>query len=951
MSFTYTPTKDDIINVIQLLHDNGISITNAKAAYEQLKQYESSPHFCILLAIVFSSSECPDPSIPLPVDWQRYRLLAGLTLKNNIIAARHALGEEAVTECGRRALDTLINAPNVSIARVSSQIVVKITQMTSLAWWPHQVGKDLAVLLLQELLPAGGNRTLAAVYSLQYIMEDIPDEVGEASEQIIDAVSQVAKDSKVPLTLRKAGFRMCCNAYERASLLEWNVDTLSPLQQGLVNGSLSFAYTCTVLLESSCDGDIAYLTDVLRSCWFLLDYFDYFSSPLTADDQKKFQDVWVIFTSKLICGYMQEPKITSDKSVLVAAAIDVLSGILDKFEASGGETALAFLSEPLSSPELIQHLLPTLIRGSYLSAEEIQDIMETDDTAHRSLYAVLCQLNDLQGKDIAEDEALEDHVAAISLRSSSIKCIESLCQHEFDVVTGFLMPQIETVWASNDWLAREVGFVLFGTMASRFTGQETFFPSVLQHVLQTIESQGEHPCLVSMALWALSRLLECVFGLDANKFAFMFDTFGSLLSSRSKRVQEGCISGLMRAITVVTTYTGASVNPKINEAFERLIPRLLHCFGEYHTKSLALLVQFVVRFVPLIIYSPQLTSLLSVSVHQRKLRWASFEASYYAMYVQEDIKTTMLDMDVFSFDRLIIVLLSYSPDEEFAHECLYACTSLLNDIVQRGITDNADLVFNVLLTAAGYIKCITSNHFQAHVVPLAEPLFTAASHFWRTTDQKMVKVASISLLGLLIRGLRVANIPVPSCEMVHEILVQTLGEEENFQLKQHLFSLGMELVRAHSSHPASLKTYIALDGVLRSDVFGDSLQYFVEMATMECKCLVDNVKQFLSVTRLEVIVQLLAQAPNDFLKSDCTIAVCTVLSHLSPLLMQQLLPDLLRLVYSWQQAAADYPGTLEALRGLLMLLMQDCGSALQEALTAIPPSLRGFVGATYSISL
>eukprot|EP00796_Vickermania_ingenoplastis_P005185 gene5185-3730_t len=937
-SMAYTPTREDIVSVIHLLHDNGVKISNSKAAYEQLKQYEANPAFCVLLSSVFASTECPVAELGLHTDWTTYRQLAGLTLKNNLDAARHQLGEDAVKEAARCALSVLSSAPNPRMARVSAQIVVKITSLTSFEWWSTAGLGDLPSFLLNDLLQAGGVNALGALYALQYIMEDLPAEVGQASENIIVQVSSMAKNSATSLDLRKAAFRMSCNSYEQASFLDWNIDHLSSLQTGLAYASWTFADTCTTLLENSCIGDMALMIDVLRSCWFLVDYFRYFPPDVLSAQQARLQGAWISFALQVA----RDPGVKQQHPEIAAAAIDLISRVLDEYDATGGEGDACFLVDPISG--MVRVLIDSLVGSSFLSEEEVADIMETDDYRHRNCTGVI---QSSEEKDIAEDNFLDGSIAAMTLRSSAIKCIDSICQFEGNAAASALMGKIELLWRSEDWKAREVGFVLLGTMAeSCYSQLEKFLPGLVQQVIQGLEKESEHICVTSMAIWSLTRMLENACLVNLELFTSAVNAIGAQLKTTSKRIQQSAVTGLTQGVTVLEK-NGAPSTTKV-ALFSPFTGIVCECLPVYHTGNLSLLIDFVIRELPFFQGMEDFNALAETIKRNRSERAASFEASYTAAYVLESTNT-LVDKDIFSLDRAVIALLTLQPDSNFSASSLKTWADVLRDVLTRGVTDDADLVFNTLLTCAGYVQCVPTRDFQPWMTETFHYLSEGALQLWKSTPHKLVKVACVTLLGALAAAFGPNGVSNAALAAAHEMLVQDLPKEDDPQFKNRMVSLGAKLVMMHPSHPSSMGTYSAMNAVLRSDVFGESLLLFIEMAESVCMALVKSPEMFLQCTNILIVLQLLTQSTNDGMKSDATIHLCSVLGYLPPNTLAGYVPDLMRLVYSWQQVAPQFPGTVDALKSAMLTVGQQCDNILKQTLDLAPPGLVEMVRLTYQI--
>lgn len=949
---SYTPTNEDLVNVIQLLHNNGIDVSTSKKAYEELKQYETNPFFCVLLSSIFAASSCPVPGIALTVDWKQYRQLAGLTLKNNLSAARHALGEEAVLEAARSAITCLTAPPSVSLTRVSAQIVVKITQLTSFTWWSSTgLVADLSSFLLQDLLHADEMRALGALFTLQYMMEDLSKMVGGATESIIKEVSLVANNKNISLSLRKAAFRLCFSIYEQSSFLDWNVDTLSIMQIGLANASWPFACICTSILESEAEGDVPFQLDILRTILLLLPYGEYFqsdgSSGLSFADQERLQRVWIGFVLRTIGNYSNY----NGKTELVAAGIDVISEVLDNCEQSGGEGPFYFLAVPVKP--MLSPLLGALVECSFLTDERVEEILKEDNYMIRSTYPGSSCHDTEKAMDIADDTILDDDDAAETLRHSSIKCISSLCQFDETAVMTILMPRIEDLWSqANHWKARELGFVLCGTIADALGKNEALLPGLVEHAGRVSADTAEHVCVISMALWALSCVLEHIHAFDKNLFDSATSIFARHLESTSKRVQFAALTGMLRVVEVLELYVSPSQQNLPFVLIERFAETLCRCLSVYHTSNLSQLVTLLIKVLPYPSNGAGGDSARQMIVNairkERPVRATLFEASYIKAYV-DGAPNVLLDKDIIHIDRAVLALLVLQPNSSYASDNLKTWSTILQDIFQRNVTDDVELLQNTILSCAGYIKCVNTCDFHQCLADVLPKLYSAAFQVWKRFSHRSVMLAAVTLMKTVIEACLAAGCPGPIGEEEQAYVLEELEKEEDLSMKNEILKLGMLLVQQHPTESCSQRTFASLNSALRSDVYGESLLFYIDMACSCCATASSCPGSLLPLTKIDVLTQLLTQSTNDLSKGEATVRLCNLVSQLPPQSVASLLPDLLRLLYSWQQVAYLYPGTLEALQAMLKVAQQHCQGLLQQLLSEIPPTLCRMIQEVYHL--
>ncbi|CAJ1037955.1 hypothetical protein Q4I32_007991 [Leishmania shawi] len=936
----YTPTEGDLVNVIQLLHNNGVEVSNSKAAYTQLKQYESNPAFCILLSAVFGADENPVAGMVLPVCWAQYRQLAGITLKNNLTSVRHALGEDAVKEAARFALKSLANPPDTRIARTSAQVVVKVTALTSLEWWMSSGVGDLPNILLNDLLPGGDLKTIAALYCLQYLMEDVPKQIGESSGQIILRVSQLAVSQCAPVTIRKAAFRMCFNIYEQSSLLDWNVDTLSPLHVGLSKASQSLSSVCTSLLECSCCEDPAFMILVLRTCSLLLDYFDFFTQ-ISPSEMQRYTNWWITNSAQLIRNSQNS---INGNQELVAAAIGLISTTVDLYDRNGGETGVAFLVSGVS--QLIFSLAPALVRYALLSAEEVASIMDTDDYRIRDSTAVSFEVNG-GTKDISEDNMMDDDAAAMTLRSSALKLVDVLSTFSSDATYQAFIGPIQQLWSSSEWREREAGIVLVGTIANGCAHElSAVLDSLVEQVLQFISNPCEHVCVVSIAEWSLSRLSETVLNSSPCTMDRIIPLLSSRLKSTSKRIQITSVSAL-------NVIYGALENNGSTSMVMPHLPSLLEsacaCLSVYSTTNLSLLVDFLSKLIGLLGDRSTAERLSALLQDERTKRASLFEQSYTAMYIREE-PNVLLDKDIFSLDRAMIAFISIYPSNEVAIRNLSTWSDVLADIKSRNVTDDADLIFNTLLICSAYTNSVSTAILEEWLRSTLWGLPVSAAHFLTNSRTREVKVAGITVLCGLLHVVGSAALPTGLHDTLMRWGTSEVSEAEDPQLKEHLVRL---IGKTTSCYPGQLSAVAtealkAANAALRSDVFGDSAYYFSAMAFDLCSVLgaIPNCAAFF---RIDTLSQLMAQAENTMDKSEATIHLFQALVQLPADIFSGVFSSTIKIVYSWQQAAVHYPGTKEAIQSFLFHARKTCPSMFQSILEGLPAAFRNMLVSFYQL--
>ncbi|RNF01142.1 transportin2-like protein [Trypanosoma rangeli] len=935
----YRPTPGDVQSVLRLLHDNGVSVQNSKKAYAELQQYQANPSFCVLLSYVFGAEACPVEGLQLDGSWIQYRRLAGITLKNNLENSKYALGLGAVKEAARCTLSVLRNPSDARIARVAAQIVVKITALTSFEWWQECGIGNIPNLLLDELFGAGNLRTLSALYTLQYLMEDLPKEVGAASKDIIDRVLTLVLNQNTEAHLQKAAFRMCFNIYEQAEQLDWNVEGLSPLQTGLTAASGTFAGVCTTLLEQGCGGDIPLLIQVLRSCVLMLEYLDYFT-PMNAVEMTRLIDWWIRHTIDIVSSRVD---VGEYNLPLKTIAMDLLTAALKLYDRVGGNGPISLLMEPILI--MLPGLVPALVNCVPMSTEEMDVILSNDDYRMRDVTAVNYHLNE-GSKDISEDMFMEDDCGAATLRASALRCIDALCIFSGKDTFPHLIEQIRVLWSADGQL-KEAAIVLFGTIANGcYTEIELTVSGIVRQLIDTVLSDSEGIFVVSVAIWSLSRILEWACTCDGKILSDIMAAFVSRMQSTSKRVQQAAVSALNTAF-VTGHDMGATTN--LVDSFPCLTESIIACLPIYCDGNLSLLCDLALHLLA-VAEDFQLTSRIGDAFKSNRMeRVKHFEASYVALYI-DGVPNTHVDKDIFSIDRVVAGYLTRFPDSEISFKILGMWYAALKDAVERDIRDDEDLLCNMMLTCSNFLN-VTSTAVLAEWICQAQgSLASLAFQLLVTIPKKSVKSAAVTLLHRLLKSIGKSAYPNGMGDTLLVTLASSIREVDLSFDKMELVRLITLMVEVYFSdfpQDASMAFAAAVDA-LRSDAYNDSRWLFSQMAYDICHAL-DAVPGLLAQSRPEELARIMAQAENTCGKSVATIHLIDALLSAEEVAFA-ILPDVMRLIYSWQQAACNFPGTREKLSSMLYFYSNKHSEQLRDHLSALHPNLREMILSTYDMS-
>ena len=580
------PSQNDLAAVIDLLHNNGVAITNERAAYEALEHHRANPTFCVALSILFGSQQPPAPLPAGAAGWAVYRQLAGVTLKNNV---EQRLGAPAISTAAQISLEVLRNGESPVLVRTAAQIITKITTIAGLAFWDGIGGAPgyLATLLIGPgglMLSASPMQILGALYCVQYLLEDVPKQIGESSAVIVERVVNSVVIVHSDLAVRKAAFRVATHPYELGAALDWNVEVLSPLQTGLCHASVHLARaTCFVVDNGDAGRDPVVMTLALRAAHMLIDYLDYFPSQMARSGE--FEELCSKWVGMAVASVQ---RVGSDDRESAAAAADFLGYIADAYERSGGEGVISQLANLVQ--QALPVLLPALVDHAVMADEEIASILETDHYSKRDASAVQVRGGSAGGQLIEEDQLMGEDEAAVTVRRSAGSCIASCCKlapmAAFPVVLG----AASSGWAHTDpkdWRRREVGLMVFG---AAFDGccalMQQSLEAVIPQLAQLASKQDEHICVVSMALWVMGKssswLMTTAAG-AAGLVGSVLQCCCARLASESKRMQLAAVTALN---AMFSAGYGSGTMATLQPFLPAVMQAIFTCLPVYHTSSL-----------------------------------------------------------------------------------------------------------------------------------------------------------------------------------------------------------------------------------------------------------------------------------------------------------------------------------------------------------------------------
>lgn len=926
------PSQNDLAAVIDLLHNNGVAITNARAAYEALEQHRTNPVFCVALSRLFGSPQAPAPVPAGAAGWAVYRQLAGVTLKNSI---DQRLGPAAIATAAQISLEVLRTGDSPVLVRTAAQIITKITAIAGLAFWDSVGGAPgyLASLLIGAgslMLSASPMQILGALYCVQFLLEDVPKQIGESSAVIVERVVNAVVVAHSDATVRKVAFRVANHPYEIGAALDWNVEALSPLQIGLCQASVHLARaTQFVVGNGDAQRDPVVMTLALRSAHTLIDYLDYFPAQMGPGEFSQMSSRWIAMA--VACVQRQQ----SDDRESAAAAADFLAYVADAYDRAGGEGVIGELATLLQ--QALPVLLPALVEHAVMADEEIESILATDHYSRRDASAVqVCG-----GQNIEEDPSMGEDEAAVTVRRSAGSCIAACCrlapQEAFPVVLG----AASAGWAHADWRRREVGLMVFGAaydgcgalMAETLT-------AITPQLAQLASKPDEHTCVVSMALWVMGKSGSWLMtAADGGLVATVVQCCCARLPSESKRIQLSAATALNAIYTAGHASQSAA---RLQPSLSAVVQAVHTCLPVYHTLALQQLCMLALNVMPTLSEAAHVAALVAPFQSDREARMARFASTYTACYVNGDA-AVLVDKDVFQCDHVLVAGLMRCPSPGAVVPPLQTWAAVLADIATRKVFDDADMLYYAMFSVISYLKaCDTASLVQwlRGTAATATTLAGSICGIVQDCAHALVRSAGLLLLFNLVTLAGSDGLPeallLPCLQMVAGFALGTDTAQEYSEAAR-------VVVAIYTTFPAQASnTGVSFQQVaqkLRGDAFGDSLSSYTSTAVQLCQAM-HQTPAIVTLVPLAVVCEILRQAPNDAAKASATVGLAhgvqgaAAANQLAAVLSPPgVVQNLLRCSFSWQQGAAAFPGCFEALAAMLhsvkAVAVQAMGAALQ----------------------
>ena len=942
---SYVPTPQDLCFLVDLL-SRSIQGTDSKNVHEQLNSMRDKPEFCHLLSSVFEATDPCVPSGNLVVPWPLYREVAGLTLKNNVRRAKTRLGEAALKAAGKASLNVLASEMDrMALVRAAAQIMSCITACTSIAWWNTALQADIAQILLTNLLKCGVPfRVKAGLHALQFLLEDAGSQVGDSSEHIISAVADLASSDDPEL--RKRAFALVCQVYALGGDLDWSVDTLSPMQQGLCNSSHFAASFAEHMCLNDAQQDKVLMRDVIESFITLMDYLGEFIH------KKQNAGEFVKLTLSASIHYIQSAsQHDSDQHVEVTtAACDFLSTVVAVAERVEWEGPIQAFVGILSTqlPQITESLFPLMV----MTGDEERTYIENDDYRQRDAHSSFSTLKRRYGEESEDNDG--DGVKAATLRRSASETLNALCRLNSGDVFPIILRVAQQNWTHDDWHMREVAMLSIGAATTGAYDEVcSFMNELAPQLLATISNTNEHVCVISMATWTLSRVTNWLVTNGNNWLPPFISAIAKNFSSPSKRIQN---SALTAARDLLMTAKQLNYDQVLLPHLSPLLSQFAGCLPNYHTTNLAMLSQVALVAMMYLANAPQQAHQLIIKPFEDgfQARMDRFGSTYQAFYAADaaDGPSVAIEKDVFDVARVMYCCYSFFKEPGACIRHLETWAQVLCSIVDNGRDDDASLVENVLslctilVTACPTSVLGTFQYFE-HLTPAV--IQTLRFH------TPSVRGAAAQLIGDLISGGGTIQGILPPTTGLNKSDVATalsplLSCAASVDVALDASNAVRRLVEVSYNNGDADESFVrgaiqSMASEIRSDVFDDTLLIHTRLAHNVC-ALVGQFPGMLPPAAALPIMDVLRQTSNDENKSDATTGICAALPALLTNIIQSGNDDQLRahihvfmkLLYSWQLASEGE--CRNAIRNVLVVLLQGAANYVGRALESLQGSYR-----------
>jgi transportin-1 len=505
-----------------------------------------------------------------------------------------------------------------------------------------------------------------------------------------------------------------------------------------------------------------------------------------------------------------------------------------------------------------------------------------------------------------EDEEEEaDVVESWTLRKSSAGTLDHLAVHFEDNLLPLLLPLVTASLASPDWLVRESAILALGAVIPGCPGLEEHTLEVVKFVLPQIQDpklaaaaggggsavQENHPLLISISCWTLSRFAGSVVKLTNDKGEAGREMYDQMHQSLLLQMRSLHPKVLQAACGAIGTCVQDLPTPFLLQVLDPTVDALFHGINTYTGKNLILLYDLIVTLceavnaseVPQILREEKYLGQILVPLLEKLFSTKHFEVLFLNL-VQS------LAVIVTSFGDLIL---------PFVEKTVQFCTQVLAVQLQLKASENNNQSNQ------------NKNQQQQQQVAVGPGM---------KYDDKCIVVV-LGLLGGLVETL---GSHFPHQLLTVEFLRILCGwfRDESPDVKQAAFSFFGSLLKSSPQHVQPIVENAVQAGLASLDIQDPTDMDEVSSANNACWCIMQVIVTFpncLGATREETantVVGLVAKC-TPFLQRTSGFPrvllenACVLIGSIGMIHPQALAPYLDQFFWAWAVALASLCDSLE----------------------------------------
>ena len=347
-----------------------------------------------------------------------------------------------------------------------------------------------------------------------------------------------------------------------------------------------------------------------------------------------------------------------------------------------------------------------------------------------------------------EEEEEGDVVESWTLRRSSAGTLDHLAEHFGDNLLPLLLPIVTASLASTtDWFDRESAILALGAVIPGCPGLEQHTLEVVKILLPQLHSvEAQHPLLISICCWTLSRFARPVVNISSESGEVGRDLYGQMhkslllqMHSKHPKVLEAACSALATCIQDLPT-------PFLLQILDSTIEVILQGTGTFTGKNLILLYDLIVTLceainaseVPHLLRDAKYLNSILMPLLDKLFNTKRFDEVLFLNLVQS------LSVIVLSFGEMILPFTE--KIFQFCNQVLYMQLQMKDQGMKMKYDDKCIVVILGLMT--GVIDALGSN-FPHQLVTME---FLGILCGWLSDDSSDVKQAAFSFVGSLLRA-------------------------------------------------------------------------------------------------------------------------------------------------------------------------------------------------------